>query len=326
MARFYHGSRPRYLIDGLGYGVRQAVKGLRAAVASIGMRRRDRVRYDLVRTYRRGVAARAWAQATIAAEALAAHASATGDAALMTEMAGALQRLSRFDAAADLALAARRLRKPRSEQEWTGEAIGAGTLILDLTESARQSIGSVVRHAQLLGAAARRTSRCMALVEPRLVPIVRRSFPQLAAVASAARELPPPDCGVRVLAYPEHLAAALARTAEAIRSHVDPLKPDPELRSRLRARYLQQAPGPLIGLSWGSRSHSKDVPSFPDWNRFIAQTRGTFVSLQYGEIRGALARLRAGHPDRLLYVDGIDHLQDMEVYAAQVAAWERIDG
>jgi hypothetical protein len=324
MARFYHGSIPRYLIDGLGYGARRLAKGVGDAMASLSTRAGDRARHGLLRDYRKAVRERNWGVVEQAAGRLAVHAQASADAALMNEMSAAFQRLEDFGRAAELALASRRLRKGRTAREWTGEDIGEATLLVDLTESAKQSIGAAVRNTLLLGACARRTRRCIALVEPRLVPIVRRSFPALDHVGSTLelkQAEASADCHV---AYPEHLAVGLAATEMQIRANVSALRADPGVRARLQSDYRVRGATPLIGLSWGSRSHKKDVPGFRDWNRFIRETEGTFVSLQYGDIGAALERLRDGNKDRLIFDPGIDQLTDMDAFAAQIAALDAV--
>jgi hypothetical protein len=320
MARFYHGSIPRYLIDGLGYGARRLAKGVGGAMASLRTRVGDRARHGLLRAYRKAVRERDWGEVERAAERLALHAQASADSALMNEMSAAFQRLGDFGRAAELALASRRLRKGQVTREWTGEDIGEGTLLVDLTESALQSIGAAVRNTQLLGACAKRARRCIALVEPRLVPIVRRSFPDLDHVGSTLECRQSESSADWHVAYPEHLAIALGANAAQIRANVSPLRADPSAGARLQSDYRTRGARPLIGLSWGSRSHSKDVPGFRDWNRFIRDTGGTFVSLQYGDIGAALGRLRAGNRDRLIFDPGVDQLTDMDTFAAQIAA------
>ncbi|TIX41441.1 MAG: hypothetical protein E5V19_03940 [Mesorhizobium sp.] len=103
-----------------------------------------------------------------------------------------------------------------------------------------------------------------------------------------------------------------------------PLRVDPELVQTFRKRYRSMTDLPLVGLSWGSKSHTKDVPDFPEWARFIAQTHATFVSLQYGQIKPALRRLRNGNDARLIYDDSVDQMVDMDRFAAQIAALDAV--
>ena len=118
----------------------------------------------------------------------------------------------------------------------------------------------------------------------------------------------------------EHLAWVFGRNAEKLTADFVPLRADPELVETFRKRYRSMTDLPLIGLSWGSKSHTKDVPDFPQWSRFIAQTPATFVSLQYGQIKPALRRLRNGNDARLIYDESVDQMVDMDRFAAQIAS------
>jgi hypothetical protein len=91
-----------------------------------------------------------------------------------------------------------------------------------------------------------------------------------------------------------------------------------------RKKYRATTSLPLVGLSWGSKSHTKDVPDFPDLAGFIAETPATFVSLQYGPIKPALRRLRKGHDARLIHDESVDQMVDMDRFAAQISALDAV--
>jgi hypothetical protein len=153
-------------------------------------------------------------------------------------------------------------------------------------------------------------------VEARLVPILRRTFPEVDVRSSDSDGTPEFD----VYASFEQLASCVATNeADLVRNFV-PLRADPVAVAEFRDRYRRMPEEPLIGLSWGSKSHTKDVPDFPDWVQFVANTPATFVSLQYGKIDGALRRLRSGHSRRIIHDETVDQLVDMDRFAAQVAS------
>jgi hypothetical protein len=102
------------------------------------------------------------------------------------------------------------------------------------------------------------------------------------------------------------------------------LVPDRARVKALRETYRRSGSGPLIGISWGSKNHQKIVPGFADWRNFLRSVPATFVSLQYGDIAPALRRLRRGMSHPLIYDETVDQLQDMDLFAAQVAAMDAV--
>jgi hypothetical protein len=317
MASFYHGSYARYLVEATGFRLRQWAKERRHSKPAAGLPDDARLA-TLSAEFDALVAARDWPKLLPNVRAIALIAEERGDAELMTRMAQALERLGDYGPASELRIAARNVRKGRAANEWQGEDISERTLLIRLVEDDPRSLGRVIRHARLAGAAAGRAKRATIVVEPRLVPLLRRTFP--------TAEIASPDIGANadVSATFEHLAMAFASDAEQLAVDFVPLRADPHLVGEMRGRYRGASGLPLVGLSWGSKSHTKDVPDFPDWARFLAQIPATFVSLQYGKIGPALRRLRNGTDGRLIHDDTVDQLVDMDRFAAQVAALDAV--
>ncbi|TIQ43930.1 MAG: hypothetical protein E5X61_16205 [Mesorhizobium sp.] len=190
--------------------------------------------------------------------------------------------------------------------------------MIDLVEDDPRSLGRVIRHARLAGAAAACAQSATIRVEPRLVSLVQRTFPNATVVPAQQNVV-----GDKFATF-EHLAWVFGRDAETLAADFVPLRANPELVETFRKRYRSMTDLPLVGLSWGSKSHTKDVPDFPEWARFIARTHATFVSLQYGQIKPALRRLRNGNDARLIYDDSVDQMVDMDRFAAQIAALDAV--
>ncbi|RWM17302.1 MAG: hypothetical protein EOR73_20995 [Mesorhizobium sp.] len=314
MTSFYHGSYIRYVIGGLGLQLRRYTKAVQRLFTGSKPRSvlEQQAKVDAL------IARRDWTGLEASTNKMAIMADRAHDPEMMHKAGQAFERLGNFARAAELRLSARRLRKGKGANEWTGEHLGSGTLLIDLVEDDPRSLGRVIRHARLAGAAAACAQSATIRVEPRLVSLVQRTFPTAAVVPAQQKVV------ADKFATFENLAWVFGRDAERLAADFVPLRADPELVETFRKRYRSMTDLPLVGLSWGSKSHTKDVPDFPEWARFIAQTHATFVSLQYGQIKPALRRLRNGNDARLIYDDSVDQMVDMDRFAAQVAALDAV--
>ncbi len=314
MTSFYHGSYIRFVIGGLGLQLRRYTKAVRTLFTGSKPRSvlEQQAKADAL------IARRDWTGLEASTNEMAIMADRARDPEMMQKAGQAFERLGNFARAAELRLSARRQRKGKGANEWTGEDLGSDTLLIDLVEDDPRSLGRVIRHARLAGAAAACAQSATIRVEPRLVSLVQRTFPNATVVPAQQNVV-----GDKFATF-ENLAWVFGRDAESLAADFVPLRADPELVETFRKRYRSMTDLPLVGLSWGSKSHTKDVPDFPEWARFIAQTRATFVSLQYGQIKPALRRLRNGNDARLIYDDSVDQMVDMERFAAQIAALDAI--
>ena len=316
MTSFYHGSYIRYAIGGLGLRLRWATKALRRAFGTAARPPtpvlEQQARIDAL------IERRDWSGLAEGIDEMAALAERAGDPQLTQKAGQAYERLGDFTRAAKLRLAARRLRKRDDTRDWMGENLGTGTLLIDLVEDDPRSLGRVIRHARLAGAAAARAENATIRVEPRLVPLLQRTFPKTAVVPAGQ------EAAGQKFATFEHLAWVFGRDAGELAASFMPLRADPGLVKAFRERYRAMTDMPLVGLSWGSKSHTKDVPDFPDWADFMAKMPVTFISLQYGPINAALRRLRKGKNDRLIQDESVDQMADMDRFAAQIAALDAV--
>jgi hypothetical protein len=314
MTSFYHGSYIRYVIGGLGLRLRRYTKAVRTLFTGSKPRSvlEQQAKVDAL------IARRDWIGLEASTNEMAIMADRARDPEMMQKAGQAFERLGNFARAAELRLSARRQRKGKGANEWTGEDLGSDRLLIDLVEDDPRSLGRVIRHARLAGAAAACAQGATIRVEPRLVSLVQRTFPNATVVPAQQNVV-----GDKFATF-EHLAWVFGRDAEKLAADFVPLRADPELVETFRRRYRSMTDLPLVGLSWGSKSHTKDVPDFPEWARFVARTQATFVSLQYGQIKPALRRLRNGNDARLIYDDSVDQMLDMDRFAAQIAALDAV--
>ncbi|MCC7273058.1 MAG: hypothetical protein IT561_10330, partial [Alphaproteobacteria bacterium] len=214
-------------------------------------------------------------------------------------------------------------RRSWREPEWDGARLAGPLLVWS-----DQGIGDEVLGCGMLGDAAARAGGLVVESDPRLVPLLRRSFPEATVVPRAQ---PPTAAGV-----PEGIAAQVAMTAlpRLLRRRVGDFLPhrgylraDPHRTATLRARYRAQRSTILVGVSWRSANRTVgERKSFglPGWAPVLQVPGVTFVSLQYGEVAADVAAAEAATGARIVVDPAIDALADLDGFAAQVAAMDLV--
>jgi hypothetical protein len=262
---------------------------------------------------------RDWPEALREASELADIATARRDARLMEEIGLALLRLGEFGKSGRLRLESRRISNGPPPKEWNGENLTDGTLILDMVEDGAQSLAAT----SLIARAMPLAKRCIVLAAPRLMPLVRRTFP-LADVRPAREDDAAAYAESDAVATAAHLIAYFWTDAKSAESSFLPLRADAELVSEFRAKYRGTETKPLVGIAWSSAAYAKDLPPLLEWTRLLRSVDATFVSLQYGRVDADLARLRAGHTANLIHDASVDQLIDMDRFAAQIASLDAV--
>lgn len=172
-----------------------------------------------------------------------------------------------------------------------------------------QGVGDEIMFAGAIPALAATGIPCLLDCDPRLVPLFRRSFPN---VAVRAHDVAPPDIAAQVPSgdLARGLGGGLSRASAY-------LKACPSRRAALRARYADGRP--LVGLSWHTvnpRSGALRSIALSALQRLLARADVRWVSLQYGVASGTGAAL--------LMDDQLDPLADLDGFAAQVAAMDLV--
>ena len=225
------------------------------------------------------------------------------------------------------------IRNLRDEPLWRpGESL-QGRRLLVLGE---QGLGDEVLFASLIPDVIEQVGpegSVILAVEPRLVSLMARTFPQAQVTAHRAGDLG----GHRVRIVPglpkgecDHwtpiasLLQTLRPDVRAFAGRGGYLKADPGRVDHWRNVLAQAPPGLRIGLLWKSASQSRGrARSFAEFDAWapVLRTRGaTFVNLQYGdcapEIRIAQERFGA----RIWTPPGIDLMQDLDEVTALASA------
>jgi len=206
-----------------------------------------------------------------------------------------------------------------------------------------QGLGDEVLFASVipdLQAAVGPAGRLFLAVEPRLVPLFQRSFPQAVvgghvtglhghSVVRAAPFIEPVsaeiDCWMPMAAPLRQFRPTLAQFAGA-RAF---LTPDPDRVAHWRRRFADQGPGPKIGVLWKSMvidpSRARHFSPFQQWLPVLGLEGPVFVNIQYGDSaaeQDEAARLGI----RLWTPPGIDLKNDLDDLAALTTALDLVVG
>ena len=210
---------------------------------------------------------------------------------------------------------------PRSypQPRWNGETMD-GTLLV----WGEQGLGDQILHASMVPELPQRVDSVVLEVEPRLVPLFARSFPEVRVVALA------PDL------HADHIDAhaPLGGLGEHLRPSPDAfpareygyLAADSDRTEQLRAR-LSADGRKVIGLSWRSVAPligNLKSAALRDFEPLLRMPNCRFVDLQYGDTRAdreAIARELGLHVERL---DDIDPTNDIDGLAALMAACDLV--
>jgi hypothetical protein len=192
---------------------------------------------------------------------------------------------------------------------------------IDLAETSRQGVAHAMLAAKHVFRALSSAKTAQIYCEPRLAPILSRSFPsarvwakepgtQLAAVSGFFANL-------------NVLRTRFDTTYDDMASNPGVLTSDPELVQSLQTKYRCGAT-PVIGISWSSPHSAKQLPGTPHWASLLSRIDATFVSLQFMPDEQDLANLEALSGRRLIVDASIDQRVDLDRFAAQVRAMDAV--
>lgn len=187
-----------------------------------------------------------------------------------------------------------------------------------------QGLGDQILAAGLLKDAARHAAHVVFACEARLMPLIARSFPNIRVVPiTEVHRGTVALSDVDVSASISEIGPILRRDWHAFPTRAGYLKPDPAKVGALRARYeALPGQGPVIGLSWRSvndvAGKDKSV-GLVAWAPILAAP-ARFVSLQYGDVRTDIGTTGG----RVFHDVTVDPVADIEMFAAQVAAMDRV--
>ncbi|HWA91616.1 MAG TPA: tetratricopeptide repeat protein [Rhizomicrobium sp.] len=178
-------------------------------------------------------------------------------------------------------------------------------------------------------------------VDPRLIPLFQRSFPDAEVGAYDDRTLIDKD-GNKSLRFvpfsidkgePDYwtpMASALRpyRRSLADFPHRAFLTPDPARVAEYRAQLESFGPGAKIGICWRSMmlgaKRAKYYSALDAWGPILKVPGAIFVNLQYGDCADELARAAEMHGVRIERIEGLDLKNDIDGAAALSAALDLV--
>ena len=206
-----------------------------------------------------------------------------------------------------------------SRPKWEGEYISHGSLLV----WGEQGLGDELLYGGMVRDLVTRGISVTWESDPRLVPLLQRSFPGVTIVP----RLTPPALElftrpIRAQVSLTGLGRYLRPDVESFKAHTSYLQADMDRASDYRLRLLgTENKTRLIGISWGSASHdfaALKTSSLKAWAPIwgAAGDKTTFVDLQYGETSDE--RSAAGLD--LTHLDDLDSTNDIDGLAALIRA------
>ncbi len=198
--------------------------------------------------------------------------------------------------------------------EWNGERLQGKTLFIFVN----QGIGDTIMYSGFLPWMLAQGARISMGINPKLVPLFQRSFPEINYTSTAKEAEGIANTHDYYMVFSESPKLMLPHYIPA--EHPPYLKADAAKAKELRAKYLNGAKR-LIGISW----HTKNIDAAPrrnvpldTWQPIFDLPETKIVSLQYGEHNQDIA----GRP--IIADPTIDAFNDTDALAAQIAACDEV--
>jgi Flp pilus assembly protein TadD len=210
-------------------------------------------------------------------------------------------------------------------QEWWGNSVQDVAKLLVWGE---QGIGDEVQFSGLIRHIMSRSIDVVVECDRRLVGLLKRSLPGIAVVE---RTEPPAvllkDASITHQIPMGSLPRLLSLSPNSMPPQVPFLKPDIEKREQLRYEYKGRGDPVLVGISWRSGNKQegrKRSVQLEHWGPILKVEAVKFVSLQYGDCSRNLRDARDRFGVDILKDERINPLEDLENFAAQVAAMDLV--
>lgn len=273
--------------------------------------------------FRRGVRQREWAKLREALPTLGKKALDARDPQLLSELRLAAEQLGLYELSTAWDGEIATLRNQKGPAEWTGEPLDGSTLVVNFIETLKQGASTGLRFTGHVAAAASGARRTVLVVERRLAPIYRRTFPD-AEVVEGPTVIEPVGDERLVTANARVLGTVLGSDETTIRRLHKPLLADPERTRGFRTAYQNGKDIPLVGIAWWSSHHGKDLPPVEAWAGLMRGIPARFINVQYGDVAADLDVLRKTSGRDLIDDTTVNQLEDMDSFAAQLAALDAV--
>ncbi len=223
--------------------------------------------------------------------------------------------------------------------KWEGKTWRKGARLLVTVE---QGLGDQIAFASVFSdlarLAQRHEGRVIAEVEPRLVALFARSFPDIAVhpcdvearggIKTARYDWLKTVGGADMAIAQASLPGILRRTLEDFPKTPTYLTPDPAMQAPWRSWLTAQGPGPRVGLCWRSGIvtglRGLQYAPLSAWAAFARDLPGTLVTLQYDARDDEIAELSRAS-GRVIHVPPkLDQKQEIDRTAAMMSCLDAV--
>ncbi len=209
---------------------------------------------------------------------------------------------------------------------WEGQELAGRKLLLWDEQGVGETLVFATMFADLQERCADITLRC----DPRLVPLLGRSFPAISCLAKEPGKRFSETLSTEKTDFDFHaplgnLGRWLRPDAASFPKPAPYLIADKSQTETLRQRYRGEDANLLVGIAWHSKS-----PNYGDQKSMtlkdlkpVLETPGvTFVDLQYGDHAEACEAFSAETGVHILHDPAVDQMADVDLFAAQTAAMD----
>ncbi|MDA1091409.1 MAG: tetratricopeptide repeat protein [Proteobacteria bacterium] len=212
----------------------------------------------------------------------------------------------------------------RPQPLWQGQDVGGKTILV----WGEQGIGDEVLFAGMVSDLMDQGAKVVMECDPRLIPLYERSFDGgrcIALTDPPAEDALRPEIDFQVPSG--NLGRWLRPTLDAFPDRPRYLRPDQNRSDALKQGYQGGSDDKLVGIAWNSKStklgRNKSLPLSA--LRPLANVPGVrLVDLQYGDTAIERKEFEDATGAAILHDDSIDHMADLDAFAAQVAAMDLV--
>lgn len=223
---------------------------------------------------------------------------------------------------------------------WKGEPLDGKRLLV----VGEQGLGDEFMFANVLPdleQAVGQTGKLDIAVDPRLVSLFQRSFPNATVGAYDDRKVIGPDYKQEVRFIPWSVRDSepdfyvpMGSAVPHFRKHVDDFRheaflvPDPVRVAEFRQRLALLGPGPYVGICWRSMmlgaKRSKYYSTLDDWKPIFSVPGIKLINVQYGDVAEELRRAAETLGAEVNVIEGLDLKNDIDGAAALSAALDLV--
>lgn len=216
--------------------------------------------------------------------------------------------------------------RPFSQPLWRGQDLAGKTLLLWGEQGAGDEIMMMSQADKLVARAERLIVEC----DRRLVPLFKRSFPDLTIFPRDTFKAPDPALLAERIDYQVPMVdtvSLLARRPDDLAGRTPYLTADRDKVTAIRARYASLlGKKPKVGIAWFSinKNRRQRIADLDYWKPILTNDKICLVDLQYGNRQDEREAAARKFDIDIFHDDTIDSWASLDDFAAQVAALDMV--